>query len=86
MLNRHIIFRVTYGYSVQSADDPLLTDPMAAVVNFSKATTPGNFSVDFISAGKSYYSFIIINIPVFTHSLAVKLLPLGSGFLKLVEE
>ena len=97
MLNRrigHIICRVTYGYSVQSADDPFLADPIAAMVNFSKATTPGNFLVDFIPARKSYYSFIIIiiiiiSILVFTNSLAVKYLPRwmpGSGFLKLAEE
>ena len=65
----HIICRVTYGYSVQSADDPFLTGPIAAMANFSKATTPGNFLVDFIPARKSYYSFIIIIIPVFTHTL-----------------
>jgi hypothetical protein len=87
----HIICRVTYGYSVQSADDPFLTDPIASMVNFSKVTTPGNFLVDFIPARRSYYSFIIINMPVFTQTgtLAVKHLPRwmpGSGFLKLAEE
>ena len=94
MLNRrigHIICRVTYGYSVQSADDPFLADPIAAMVNFSKATTPGNFLVDFVPARKSYYFIIIIiiSILVFTNSLAVKYLPRwmpGSGFLKLAEE
>lgn len=91
LLNRrigHIICRVTYGYSVQSADDPFLADPIAAMVNFSKATTPGNFLVDFIPARMSYYAFII-NMPVFTRPLAVKHLPRwmpGSGFLKLAEE
>jgi hypothetical protein len=89
MLNRrigHIICRVTYGYSVQSADDPFLADPIAAMVNFSKVTTPGNFLVDFIPARKST---ILINMPVFIHLLAVKYLPRwmpGSGFLKLAEE
>ncbi|KAF8154861.1 putative monooxygenase [Crassisporium funariophilum] len=47
-----IIIRVTYGYYIQSADDPFLTLPMNAMVNFSKATTPGNFMVDFIPALK----------------------------------
>lgn len=51
-LKLRIICRVTYGYSVQSADDPFLADPIAAMVNFSKATTPGNFLVDFIPALK----------------------------------
>ena len=92
MLNRrigHIICRVTYGYSVQFADDPFLADPIASMVNFSKVTTPGNFLVDFIPTRNSYYSFIIIIMPVFTHPFAVKYLPRwmpGSGFLKLAEE
>ena len=71
MLNRrigHIICRITYGYSVQSADDPFLVNPIAAMVNFSKATTPGNFLVDFIPARKSYYPFIIIVTLVLTPS------------------
>ncbi|KDR73159.1 hypothetical protein GALMADRAFT_722618 [Galerina marginata CBS 339.88] len=47
-----IIIRVTYGYYIQSADDPFLTTPLQAMVNFGKATTPGNFLVDFIPALK----------------------------------
>ncbi|KDR76708.1 hypothetical protein GALMADRAFT_67164 [Galerina marginata CBS 339.88] len=47
-----IIIRVTYGYYIRSADDPILTIPLKAMVNFSKATTPGNFLVDFFPALK----------------------------------
>lgn len=91
MLNRrigHIICRVTYGYSVQSADDPFLAGPIAAMVNFSKTTTPGNFLVDFIPARKSYYPLLLL-ISWYSHHLAVKHIPRwmpGSGFLKLAEE
>jgi hypothetical protein len=59
------------------------------MVIFSKATTAGNFLVDFIPARKSYCSLIINNMPVFTQPLAVKHLPRwmpGSGFLKLADE
>ncbi|KAJ3511792.1 hypothetical protein NLJ89_g3892 [Agrocybe chaxingu] len=43
-----IIFRVTYGYYIQSENDPILTTPLEAMDNFSYSTTPGNFLVDFI--------------------------------------
>ncbi|CAA7262436.1 unnamed protein product [Cyclocybe aegerita] len=43
-----IIFRVTYGYYLQSENDPILTTPLEAMDNFSYSTTPGNFLVDFI--------------------------------------
>ncbi|KAH9475790.1 Cytochrome P450 monooxygenase 45 [Psilocybe cubensis] len=45
-----IILRVTYGYYVESADDPFLTTPLLAMANFGKATQPGNFLVDFVPA------------------------------------
>ncbi|KDR76422.1 hypothetical protein GALMADRAFT_444741 [Galerina marginata CBS 339.88] len=47
-----IIIRLTYGYRVQSADDPFLTTPLSAMANLGKATTPGNFLVDFMPALK----------------------------------
>uniref|UniRef100_A0A8H7XSH8 Cytochrome P450 n=1 Tax=Psilocybe cubensis TaxID=181762 RepID=A0A8H7XSH8_PSICU len=47
-----IILRVTYGYYVESADDPFLTTPLLAMANFGKATQPGNFLVDFVPALK----------------------------------
>ncbi|PPQ88179.1 hypothetical protein CVT25_005144 [Psilocybe cyanescens] len=47
-----IIMRVTYGYYIQSEDDPYLTVVLAAMTNFSKATAPGTFLVDFIPALK----------------------------------
>ncbi|EFI26618.1 cytochrome P450 [Coprinopsis cinerea okayama7 len=43
-----IIIRITYGYYIQSKDDPILTTPLQAMHNFSIATTPGNFIVDFL--------------------------------------
>ncbi|TFK24572.1 cytochrome P450 [Coprinopsis marcescibilis] len=43
-----IIIRITYGYYIKSKDDPFLTTPLQAMNNFSIATTPGNFLVDFI--------------------------------------
>jgi len=42
-----IIVRVTFGYYIQSADDPFLTNPLNAMANFGRATLPGNFLVDF---------------------------------------
>jgi len=45
-----IIIRVTYGYYIQTPNDPFLTTPLQAMVNFGKATAPGNFLVDFIPA------------------------------------
>ncbi|KAF4609871.1 hypothetical protein D9613_010412 [Agrocybe pediades] len=47
-----IIVRVTFGYYIQSADDLFLKNPLAAMVNFGKATLPGNFFVDFLPALK----------------------------------
>ena len=43
-----IIIRTTYGYYIQDENDPFLTTPLTAMENFSKATQPGNFLVDFI--------------------------------------
>ncbi|TFK32976.1 putative monooxygenase [Crucibulum laeve] len=43
-----IIIRVTYGYYISDENDPLLTVPLVAMANFSEATAPGNFLVDFI--------------------------------------
>jgi len=43
-----IIIRVTYGYYIQDENDPFLATPLIAMENFSKATAPGNFLVDFI--------------------------------------
>ncbi|CAA7263631.1 unnamed protein product [Cyclocybe aegerita] len=43
-----IIIRVTYGYYIQSENDPILTTPLTAMDNFSYSTSPGNFLVDFI--------------------------------------
>ncbi|KZT12691.1 cytochrome P450 [Laetiporus sulphureus 93-53] len=43
-----IIMRVTYGYPVKKEDDPMITLPMKAMDNFSAATAPGAFLVDFI--------------------------------------
>ena len=86
----HIICRITYGYSVQSADDPFLAGPIAAMVNFGKATTPGNFMVDFIPARKtSMLLFFFWQKCRSWYPLVVKHLPRwmpGSGFLKLAEE
>ncbi|KAF8815498.1 putative monooxygenase [Phlegmacium glaucopus] len=47
-----IIIRLTYGYRVEHADDPFLTTSVSAMANFAKATTPGNFLVDFIPSLK----------------------------------
>ncbi|KAF8965481.1 putative monooxygenase [Flammula alnicola] len=47
-----IITRVTYGYYVHSAEDPILATPLAAVAIFSQTSTPGKFLVDFIPALK----------------------------------
>ncbi|KAF8898066.1 cytochrome P450 [Gymnopilus junonius] len=47
-----IIIRVTYGHYIQTPDDPFLTTPLQAMVNFGISTTPGNFMVDFIPALK----------------------------------
>ncbi|KZT71135.1 putative monooxygenase [Daedalea quercina L-15889] len=43
-----IIMRVTYGYTVKGEDDPMITVPFAAMDNFSYATEPGVWMVDFI--------------------------------------
>ncbi|KAF8188653.1 putative monooxygenase [Pholiota molesta] len=45
-----IITRVTYGYQVQSMDDPMLELGMTAIGNFSKTTMPGKYLVDVIPA------------------------------------
>lgn len=47
--------RVTYGYYIQSEDDPYLTVVLTAMTNFSKATAPGTFLVDFIPACASLH-------------------------------
>ncbi|KAF9043117.1 putative monooxygenase [Panaeolus papilionaceus] len=47
-----IIIRTTYGYYVQSPDDPILANPLTAMDNFSKSTAPGNFLVDFVPSLK----------------------------------
>ena len=41
-----IIMRVTYGYQVKSADDPMLAIALESLGNFSKISTPGAFVVD----------------------------------------
>ncbi|KAF9045138.1 cytochrome P450 [Panaeolus papilionaceus] len=43
-----IIIRTTYGYYVQSLDDPVLAAPLKAMDNFSAATAPGSYLVDVI--------------------------------------
>lgn len=43
-----IIIRVTYGYYIEDENDPFLTKPLKAMDNFSEATVPGNFMVDFL--------------------------------------
>ncbi|KAH9934348.1 cytochrome P450 [Fomitopsis serialis] len=43
-----IIMRVTYGYAVKGEDDPMITVPFDAMVNFGAATEPGAWIVDFI--------------------------------------
>ncbi|KZT00361.1 cytochrome P450 [Laetiporus sulphureus 93-53] len=43
-----IIMRVTYGYTVKGIDDPMITLPFSAMDNFSVATEPGKWLVDFI--------------------------------------
>ena len=48
--------RVTYGYQVESADDPMLAIALQSLGNFSKISTPGAFLVDQIPA-REYISF-----------------------------
>ncbi|KAJ7130793.1 putative monooxygenase [Mycena crocata] len=43
-----IIIRVTYGHYLTGEQDPFLTSPLTAMDNFSKATAPGAWVVDFI--------------------------------------
>ncbi|KAJ7763385.1 putative monooxygenase [Mycena metata] len=43
-----IIIRVTYGHTLTGDDDPMLTSPLTAMDNFSKATQPGAWLVDFV--------------------------------------
>ena len=44
--------RVTYGYQVESTDDPMLAIALQSLGNFSKISTPGTFLVDQIPARK----------------------------------
>ena len=43
-----IIFRVAYGHYVRDEDDPFLVAGLAAIKNFSEASAPGRWLVDFI--------------------------------------
>ncbi|TFY67214.1 hypothetical protein EVJ58_g1763 [Rhodofomes roseus] len=43
-----IIMRVTYGYTVTGEDDPMITMQFATMDNFSLASEPGVWMVDFI--------------------------------------
>ncbi|KAJ7499641.1 putative monooxygenase [Mycena latifolia] len=43
-----IIIRVTYGHYLKDEEDPFLTSPLTAMHNFSKATAPGAWMVDFL--------------------------------------
>ncbi|TFY57848.1 hypothetical protein EVJ58_g6780 [Rhodofomes roseus] len=43
-----IIMRVTHGYTVKGADDPMLTMQLAAMDNFTSASDVGSWLVDFI--------------------------------------
>ncbi|KAJ7982963.1 putative monooxygenase [Mycena polygramma] len=43
-----IIIQVTFGHYLTGDDDPFLTTPLIAMENFSKATAPGAWVVDFV--------------------------------------
>ncbi|KAJ7319135.1 putative monooxygenase [Mycena albidolilacea] len=43
-----VIIRVTYGHYVTDEEDRFFSAPVAAVHNFSQATAPGTWAVDFI--------------------------------------
>ncbi|KAJ6483077.1 hypothetical protein DFH09DRAFT_1106944 [Mycena vulgaris] len=43
-----IIIRVTFGHYITGEQDPFLTSPVIAMENFSKATLPGAWVVDFL--------------------------------------
>ncbi|KAJ7301421.1 putative monooxygenase [Mycena albidolilacea] len=43
-----VIIRVTYGHYVTDEEDRCFSAPVAAVYNFSQATAPGTWAVDFI--------------------------------------
>ena len=44
--------RVTYGYPVKGEDDPMITLPFTGMENFSIATEPGTWIVDFVPSRK----------------------------------
>ncbi|KAJ6626173.1 putative monooxygenase [Mycena sp. CBHHK59/15] len=43
-----IIIRVTYGHYITGEQDPFLTSPLTAMHNFSQASAPGTWAVDFL--------------------------------------
>lgn len=84
-----IIIRITYGYYVQSANDPFLTTPLMAMTNFSIATKPGNFLVDLVPSRMFPFFELFLKKLFLHHLFAVKHIPLwmpGSGFLKTAAE
>lgn len=55
-----IILRVTYGYKIMSASDPMLAIQLAVSENFSKAAAPGRWLVDIVPARK----YLDLQIPL----------------------
>ncbi|OCH86702.1 putative monooxygenase [Obba rivulosa] len=53
-----IIIRVTYGYYIKDENDPFLTLPLTAMDNFSKASAPGTWLVDFVPKLKNMPSWM----------------------------
>ncbi|EMD35670.1 hypothetical protein CERSUDRAFT_85632 [Gelatoporia subvermispora B] len=53
-----IIIRVTYGYYIKGEQDPFLTLPLTAMENFSKASAPGTWLVDFVPQMKNMPSWM----------------------------
>ena len=82
-----IIMRVTYGYTLKSDDDPMITMPFTSLANFASAVEPGRWIVDFVPQ-REYYNVSMICYPVPYASNTVRYLPRwmpGTSFLRIAE-